>query len=98
MNTVAPWKNTKSAVHCAPAVNIWTPGCTVAVAAGAHAGAAGAGLGTDATNPTVSGTAASRDLTWTRRMRFSWPDPVLTGRTTQEAAQQTCERPPASAT
>ena len=30
----------KLAVHCAPAVRVWTPGWMAAVAAGAHAGAA----------------------------------------------------------
>jgi hypothetical protein len=37
---VVPLKNTKFAVHWAPAVKVWTPGWMVAVAAGAHVGAA----------------------------------------------------------
>jgi hypothetical protein len=35
-------KNTKFDVHCAPCVSVCTPGCTGAVAAGAHVGAAAA--------------------------------------------------------
>jgi hypothetical protein len=35
-------KYTKFAVHCAPLVSVWTPGWIVAVAAGAHVGAAAA--------------------------------------------------------
>src|SRR3989442_15609067 len=31
----------KLAVHCAPLVNVWTPGWTAALSAGAHAPAAG---------------------------------------------------------
>src|SRR3954454_17255480 len=32
-----PSLNTKLAVHCAPCVNVWLPGCTVALSAGGHA-------------------------------------------------------------
>src|SRR5688500_5825187 len=44
MNVSTPSVNTKFAVHWpAPSVYVWTPGFTVAVSAGAQAGAAAAG-------------------------------------------------------
>src|SRR4051794_37651952 len=41
----APSKKTKFAVHWAPSVKVWTPGCTAADEAGAHVGAAAARAG-----------------------------------------------------
>src|SRR3954470_13688021 len=42
MYTFVASKNTKLAVHCAPSVNVCTPGSIGALAAGAHAGSADA--------------------------------------------------------
>src|SRR5205823_13355570 len=50
MYTVVPLVNTKFAVHCAPAVKVWTPGWIGAVAAGAQVGAALAEGASAATN------------------------------------------------
>src|SRR5437667_10260009 len=58
MNTSAPATNTKFAVHCAPLVNVCTPGCTAALAAGAQVGAAPA----DSVSP-ISATAAAPTAT-----------------------------------
>src|SRR5690349_3645523 len=52
-------KKTKFAVHCAPAVKVWTPGWIGAVAAGAHVGAALA----EGASATTKGTATVAHVT-----------------------------------
>src|SRR4051794_38374463 len=44
----------KLAVHCPPSVNVMTPGCTVALDAGAQVGAPSATLGSNATAKTAA--------------------------------------------
>jgi hypothetical protein len=52
----------KFAVHCPPSVNVWTPGCTVALDAGAHVGAPKATLGSNATANAAAKSAAMNCL------------------------------------
>ena len=59
MYTVVPLVKTKFAVHCAPAVNVCTPGWTAAVAAGAHWGVLPEVAGTPI-NVQTAATATSR--------------------------------------
>src|SRR5687768_12027511 len=59
MNTFVPSVKMKFAVHCDPPVKVWTPGVTVAVSAGAHAGAAEAGEDSVGSNDRASRRATS---------------------------------------
>src|SRR3954469_2289000 len=56
-----PSKKTKFAVHWPPAVNVWTPGWTVADDAGAHVGAPNAAAGST-TSAAVVATIVVRNL------------------------------------
>ena len=66
MYVVVPSEKTKLAVHWAPSVNVCTPGCTVALSAGAQAFAAGAKAAIAAQAVTAS--AAIRRCTRIRRV------------------------------
>src|SRR5690349_11130002 len=87
-------KKTKFAVHCAPAVKVWTPGWIGAVAAGAHVGAAlaeGASATTKGTATVAHVTAAAKTqassfMGWSslngphaRYRRFGSITPISTG-------------------
>src|SRR5947209_3731396 len=65
----------KLAVHWAPAVSVWTPGCTAAVAAGAHAGTlwAGAVPATPAKTRSAEATRAAAGTTRRRRIATTYP-------------------------
>src|SRR3954466_7791679 len=64
MNTSVPSVKTKLAVHCPPAVTVCTPGCTAAVAEGAHVGAAEAPSPNEPMPRTVRVVTASTPSLW----------------------------------